>query len=74
MEYKEEIIELLKEYIDIKKNDKKKYEELFTKKALYEELMNVINVNYEDVILASNLKANETLDWNTGVNGETWGE
>ena len=30
-----------------------------------------INVNYEDVILASNLKANETLDWNTGVNGET---
>jgi len=45
MEYKEEIIELLKEYIDIKKNDKKKYEELFTKKALYEELINVINVN-----------------------------
>lgn len=33
-----------------------------------------INVNYEDVILASNLKANETLDWNTGVNGETWGK
>lgn len=33
-----------------------------------------INVNYEDVILASNLKANEILDWNTGVNGETWGE
>lgn len=33
-----------------------------------------INVNYKDVILASNLKANETLDWNTGVNGETWGE
>lgn len=32
-----------------------------------------INVNYEDVILASDLKANETLDWNTGVNGETWG-
>ena len=50
MEYKEEIIELLKEYIDIKKNDKKKYEELFTKKALYEELINVINVNYEELI------------------------
>jgi hypothetical protein len=33
-----------------------------------------INVNYEDVILASNLKANETLDWNTSVNGETWGK
>lgn len=33
MEYKEEIIELLKEYIDIKKNDKKKYEELFNKKS-----------------------------------------
>lgn len=33
-----------------------------------------INVNYEDVILASDLKANETLDWNTGVNGETWGK
>lgn len=33
-----------------------------------------INVNYEDVILASNLKANETLDWNTGVNCETWGK
>ena len=50
MEYKEEIIELLKEYIDIKKKDKKKYEELFTKKALYEELINVINVNYEELI------------------------
>lgn len=33
-----------------------------------------INVNYEDVILASNLKTNETLDWNTSVNGETWGK
>ena len=33
-----------------------------------------INVNYEDVILASDLKANETLDWNTSVNGETWGK
>ena len=29
---------------------KKKYEELFTKKALYEELINVINVNYEELI------------------------
>lgn len=50
MKYKEEIIELLKEYIDIKKNDKKKYEELFTKKILYKELINVINVNYEELI------------------------
>ncbi len=33
-----------------------------------------ITVNYEDVILASDLKANETLDWNTSVNGETWGK
>ena len=33
-----------------------------------------INVNYEDVILASNLKENGTLDWNTSVNGETWGK
>ena len=36
-----------------------------------------INVNYEDVILASlasDLKANETLDLNTSVNGETWGK
>ena len=33
-----------------------------------------INVNYEDVILASNLKTNGTLDWNTSVNGETWGK
>lgn len=36
--------------------------------------ISVINVNYEDVILASILKTNETLDWNTSVNGETWGE
>lgn len=34
-----------------------------------------INVNYEDVILASgDLKTNGTLDWNTSVNGETWGK
>ena len=33
-----------------------------------------INVNYEDVILASNLSTNETVDWNTSVNGETWGK
>lgn len=39
MEYKEEIIELLKEYIDIKKNDKKKYEELFTKKTVPEKVI-----------------------------------
>ena len=34
-----------------------------------------INVNYEDVILASSgLKENGTLDWNKTVNGETWGK
>lgn len=34
-----------------------------------------INVNYEDVILTSGkLDENGTLDWRTGVNGETWGE
>ena len=33
-----------------------------------------INVNYEDVILVSKLETNETLDWNTSVNGETWGK
>lgn len=33
-----------------------------------------ITVNYEDVILASKLETNGTLDWNTSVNGETWGK
>lgn len=44
------------------------------KKEYIKPIITSINVNYEDVILASNLKANETLDWNTGVNGETWGK
>lgn len=44
------------------------------KKEYIKPTITSINVNYEDVILASDLKVNDTLDWSTGVNGETWGK
>lgn len=45
------------------------------KKEYIKPVITSINVNYEDVILTSGkLDENGTLDWSTGVNGETWGK
>ena len=45
-------------------------------KKLYElPIIEIINVEYEDVILASNLNAQDNLDWSDkNYDGEVWGE
>ena len=46
------------------------------KKELYKlPIIEIINVEYEDVILASNLNAQDNLDWSDkNYDGEIWGE
>ena len=46
------------------------------KKRLYElPIIEITNVEYEDVILTSNLNAQDNLDWSDkNYDGEVWGE
>lgn len=46
------------------------------KKRLYKlPIIEIIDIEYEDVILASNLNAQDNLDWSgTNYDGEVWGE
>jgi len=45
-------------------------------KKLYKlPIIEIINVEYEDVILTSNLNAQDNLDWSDkNYDGEVWGE
>ena len=46
------------------------------KKRSYElPIIEIVDIEYEDVILASNLNAQDNLDWsNTNYDGEVWGK
>ena len=46
------------------------------KKRSYElPIIEIVDIEYEDVILASNLKAQDNLDWSDeNYDGEVWGK